>query len=68
MFPDGDRLGREYLAKDSLDLGAHSGDVGHYDCYARCVSCCGQFVLYPVGTGRDLVPFIDCFDERLSPR
>ena len=39
MLPDGNCLGREYLAKDPLDLGAHAGDAGHHDGDARCVAC-----------------------------
>ena len=50
--------------RKSLSIsGRTRGDAGHYDGDARCVPC-GQLVLYPQGTGRDLVPFIDSFDEQ----
>ena len=67
LLSDSNGLGREYLAKDPLDLGAHVGDTGHDDGDARCFprgrgGC--KLVLHPEGTGGDLIPFIDSFDEQ----
>ena len=56
MFPDGDCLGREYLAEDSLDLGTHGGDVGYHDGDAVSTS---QFLLCPKSADGDLVSFVD---------